>query len=75
MLETGCTKKAPDIYDDNTKIINNNLAESKTDKIQYIHNGKGTCIMAKKNIIGQDIYKNNLSILMLQLIDRFLKIC
>ena len=52
MIETGCINKRPIIDDNSMKIVANN--EAKTDKKeQYVHLGKGTCVIAKKNIKTQ----------------------
>ena len=50
MLETGCINKSPMIEERKMKIVVNNEAVTEK-KEQYVHLGKGTAIIAKKEII------------------------
>ena len=48
-LETGVDEKKIKIYNDQYKIVTE-TPTSKKKNSQYIHNGKGTAIIGKKNI-------------------------
>ena len=48
-LETGCTTKAPKIFNNKWEVIQNNPAISYKNE-QYIHNGKGTAIIKNKKL-------------------------
>ena len=51
LLETGTTTKPPDTIFHDTQVIQHNPATSNKKK-DHIHNGKGTCILAKKGILA-----------------------
>ena len=51
LLETGCANKQPIIDENKTKIICNNQAQTEK-KEQYIHLGKGTCVLANVNVVA-----------------------
>ena len=50
LLETGCVDKLPDVGINSARVVNNNYAKTEK-KEQYIHCGKGTALIAHKNIL------------------------